>query len=132
VLFAFLGSAEMQEVLGDILLIDQLTTHYCYILKYADVYFCGFCICFSTTTLHPFNSLFSRTTWVRRYEKDKTSLDLSEARDAVLGCHGINWTMCKQSASSSSPDRQPHQHNFYRLRALPDAQPTMSKYCIRF
>jgi len=36
--------------------------------------------------LHPFNSLFSRTTGVSQYQKGKTSLDLNEARDdAVLG-----------------------------------------------
>ena len=34
-----------------------------------------------TTTLHPFNGLFSRTTWVSWYQKDKTSLDLNKARD---------------------------------------------------
>jgi len=38
------------------------------------------------TTLHPFNGLFSRTTWVSQYQKCKTSLDLNEARDdGVLG-----------------------------------------------
>ena len=31
--------------------------------------------------LHPFNGLFSRTTWVSRYQKGKASLDLNEARD---------------------------------------------------
>jgi len=36
--------------------------------------------------LHPFNGRFSRTTWVSRYQKGKTSLDLNEARDdGVLG-----------------------------------------------
>jgi len=38
--------------------------------------------------LHPFNGLFSRTTWVNWYQKGKTSLDLpvNEARDdGVLG-----------------------------------------------
>ena len=36
--------------------------------------------------LHPFNGLFSGTTWVSRYEKGKTSLDLNEERDDwVLG-----------------------------------------------
>jgi len=40
----------------------------------------------TTTTTTPFNSLYSRTTWVRWYEKGKTSLDLNEARDdGVLG-----------------------------------------------
>jgi len=32
--------------------------------------------------LHPFNGLFSRTTWVSQYQKGKTSLDWD---DAVLG-----------------------------------------------
>ena len=31
--------------------------------------------------LHPFNGLFSRTTWQNRYQKGKTTLDLSMARD---------------------------------------------------
>jgi len=30
------------------------------------------------------NSLFSRTAWVSRYQKGKTSLDLNEADDGVL------------------------------------------------
>ena len=42
--------------------------------------------------LHPFNSLFSRTTWVNRYQKRKTGLDSNEARDdGVLGCNGIGY-----------------------------------------
>ena len=36
-------------------------------------------LCLSLLRL--FNGLFSRTTWVSRYEKGKTSLDFSEARD---------------------------------------------------
>ena len=31
-----------------------------------------------TTTLHPFNGLFSRTTWVSRYQTGKTSLYLKK------------------------------------------------------
>ena len=52
--------------------------------------------------LHPLNDLFSRTAWVRQYRKGKSSLDLNEARDVgVLGCSGISWTICKQSAPRS-------------------------------
>ena len=41
--------------------------------------------------LHPFSGLFSMTTWVRRYQEGKTSLDLDEARDdGVLGHSGIS------------------------------------------
>ena len=35
----------------------------------------------TTTTFHPFNGLFSRTTWVSHCQQGKTSLDLNEAGD---------------------------------------------------
>jgi len=35
----------------------------------------------TATTLHPFNSFFSRTTLVSQYQKGKTSLNLNVARD---------------------------------------------------
>ena len=77
--------------------------------------------------LHPFNGLFSRTTWVSRYQKGKTSLDLNKARyGEVLGCSGISWTVCKQSTPRSR-----HNHtntpslNLYRPDALPDVQATV-------
>ena len=61
--------------------------------------------------LHPFNSLFSRTTWVSRYQKGKTSLDINEARDdGVLGCSGISWTICKQYAPRSRQINTPTPH----------------------
>jgi len=39
-----------------------------------------------TTTLHPFIGLFSRTTWVSRYQKGKTGLDLDEVRYDGVSC----------------------------------------------
>jgi len=42
----------------------------------------------TTTTTLVFDNLFSRTTWVSRYHKGKTSLDLSEARD-----DGVFWML---------------------------------------
>ena len=75
--------------------------------------------------LQRFNSFFSRTTWVSRYQKGKTSLDLNEARDnGVLGCSGISWTICKQSAPRCRQDNHINTSslNFYR----PDA---LQKYC---
>jgi len=88
------------------------------------------------TLLHPFNGLFSRTAWVSRYQKGKTSLDLNEARDdGFWGCSGISWTICKQSAPHSrqitnTTDNHTNTSslNFYRPDAPPDAQPTMSKH----
>jgi len=80
--------------------------------------------------LHPFNSLFSSTTWVSWYQKGKTSLDLNEARDyGVLGCSGISWTICKLSAPRSRQITTPApHHSIDRPDALHDAQPTVSKY----
>jgi len=39
--------------------------------------------------LHLFNSLFSRTTWISRYQKGKNGLDLNDARDN--GLSGWQW-----------------------------------------
>jgi len=62
--------------------------------------------------LHPFNGLFSWTTWVSQYLKGKTSLDLNEARDdGVWGCSGISWTICKQSAPHSRQITTPTPHH---------------------
>ena len=87
----------------------------------------------TTTAIHPFNGLFSRTTWVNRYKKGKTSLDLNDVRDdGVWGCSAISWTVCKQSAPRSRQIRltTPAHHNsiFYRPDALPDAHPTVWKH----
>ena len=68
----------------------------------------------STTLLllHPFNGLFSRTTWISRYQKGKTSLDLNEAKDGgVRGCSSISWTICKQSAPRSRKITTPTPHH---------------------
>ena len=52
---------------------------------YVHVYF-TINLLITTTTLHPFNGLFTRITWISRYQKGKTSQDLNEARDdGVLG-----------------------------------------------
>ena len=39
--------------------------------------------------LLPFNGLFSRTTWVSRYQKGKTSLDFTGARDSEWQWHQL-------------------------------------------
>jgi len=61
---------------------------------------------------HPFNGLFSRTTWVSRYQKGKTTLDLNETRDdGAVGCSGIRWTICKQSVPHSRQITTPIPHH---------------------
>ena len=47
-----------------------------------------------TRHTHTFNGSLSGITRVSRYQKDKTSLDLTEARDdGVFGRSGISWTV---------------------------------------
>jgi len=41
------------------------------------------------TQLQPFNGLFSRTTWVSRYQKGKTNLDFTGARDGEWQWHQL-------------------------------------------
>jgi len=38
----------------------------------------------TTSITAAFNSLFSRTTWVSRFQKGKISLDLNDARDCGM------------------------------------------------
>jgi len=54
----------------------------------------------SYTHTHPFNSPFSGTTRVSRYQKRKTSLDYTEARDREWQWHKLHL----------APDRWPCQH----------------------
>jgi len=71
--------------------------------------------------LHPFDGLFSRTTWVSRYQKGKTSLDLNEARDdGVLGYSGFSWTIMLTVCTSLQTDNHTSTSslNFCRLDAL--------------
>jgi len=64
---------------------------------------------------------------VGQYQKGKTSLDFTEARDSE--CSGISWAMCKStSCCRQMTTSAPHHSVFYRLDALPVAQPTASKH----
>ena len=80
----------------------------------------------SNQPVHPPSSLLllsSTTTWVSRYQKGKTSLDLNEARDdGVLGCSGISWTVCKQSAPRSRQITTPTRHQSISAGWMPNRQ----------
>ena len=68
----------------------------------------------------------ARTTWVSRYQKGKTNLDFTEARDSGSG---ISWAICKSAPHSRQiTTLAPHHSVFYRPDALPAAQPTASKH----
>ena len=78
-----------------------------------------------STHANPFNGPFSGTTRVSRYQKGKTNLDFTEARDSEWQWHQLGRMHLAQ-------DRYPRQHPttqfFYRPDTLPAAQPTASKH----
>jgi len=82
--------------------------------------------------LHPFNGLFfRRATRVSRYHKDKTSLDLNEARgDGIFGWHWHQLDHMQTICTSLQTDNHINTSSLsvYRPDALPDTQPTVSKH----
>jgi len=42
--------------------------------------------------MHPFNGPFSGTTWVSQYQKGKTNLDFTGARDSEWQWHQLDFT----------------------------------------
>ena len=87
----------------------------------------------TNTHTHPFNGPLSGTTQVSQYQKGKTNLGFTEARDSEWQWHQLGHNASLHLA----PDRQPHQHPTtlmfsYRPDALPAAQPTMPKHWRQF
>ena len=99
------------------------------------------------THTHPFNSPFSRTTRVGRYQRLVTLCEFIGAiwislsiyqkgkpnwillqQETVSGS-GISWAICKSAPRSRQIiTPAPHHSVFYRPDALPAAQPTVSKH----
>jgi len=79
-----------------------------------------------------FNGLFSRTTWISRHQKGKTSLDFNEARhDGVLGWQWHQLDHMQTICTSFQTDNHTNTPslNFYGPDALPGAQlTTQSKH----
>jgi len=79
----------------------------------------------SPATYTPVQRPFSRITWVSRYQKGKTDLDFTEARDSEWQWHQLGpMQLCTQSRQITMP--APHHSVFYRPDALPAAEPTRS------
>ena len=49
----------------------------------------------ANTHTHPFNGPLSRTTLVSQYQKDKTNLDFTEARDSRWQWHQLPILDCR-------------------------------------
>ena len=92
-------------------------------------------ICITNTTkislihTHPFNSPFSGTTRVSRYQKGKTNLDFTEARESEWQWHQLgHMQVCTLLQTDNHASN--HHSVFYRPDALPAAQPRASKQWI--
>jgi len=74
------------------------------------------------THSHPFKGPLSKTTWMSRYQKGKTSLDFTGARNTEWQWHQLGYMLKTDNHASTPPQL------FYRPDALPAAQPTVSKH----
>jgi len=81
----------------------------------------------SHTQTHTFNGPLSRTTWVSRYQRGKTSLDFTEARDGEWQWHQLgHMQVCTSLQTDNHASTLPLV--FYGPDALPAAQPPASKH----
>jgi len=76
----------------------------------------------------PFNGHFSRTTQVSRYQKGKTNLDFTEARDNEWQWHQLGHMQVSNSLQTDKHTSTPTTQFFYRPGALPATQLTLSKH----
>jgi len=72
----------------------------------------------NTHTAHPFNGPFSGTTQVSRYQKGKTNLDFTEARDSEWQWHQLGHMQVYTSLQTDN-HASAHHSVFYRPDALP-------------
>jgi len=79
------------------------------------------------THTHPFNGRLSGTTRVIRYQKGKTNLDFTEAKDSEWQWNYLGYMQVCTSLQTDNHASTPPL-SFYRPDALPAAQPTASKY----
>ena len=77
------------------------------------------------THTHPFNGPLSGATRVSRYQKSKTNLDFTEARDGEWQRHQLGYVQVCTSLQADNHASTP-QLSFYREDALPATQPTVS------
>ena len=80
------------------------------------------------THTHPFNGPFSGTTQVSQYQKGKSNLDFTEARDSEWQWHQLGHMRVCISIQTDNHASTTQRKVFCRPDALPAAQPTASKH----
>jgi len=71
---------------------------------------------------HPFNGLLSRTTWVSQYQKVKTNLDFTEARDSEWQWHQLGYMQVCTSIQTDNHTSTHHSVFAGRMPFLPPSQ----------
>ena len=86
-----------------------------------------FLLILSHQNTHTFNGPLSGTTQVSRYQKGKTNLDFTEARDSEWQWHQVgHMQICTSLQTNNLASTPPL--SFLRPDALPAAQPIASKH----
>ena len=81
----------------------------------------------TNTHTHPFNGSLSRTTQVSRYQKGKTNLDLTEARDSEWQWHQLgDMQVCTSLQTDSHAGTPPLSFFTGRMPFLPPNQQCQS------
>ena len=85
-----------------------------------------------TTTLHPFNGLFSRTTWVSWHQTGRPFWILVQQEMMGWQCYQLDHTqiICTSLQTHNHASTSPL--SFYRPDALPAAKPTASMHRRQF
>jgi len=65
---------------------------------------------------------------VSQYQKGKTNLDFTQARDSEWQWNHLGYMQVCTSPQTDNHASTPHHSVFYRPDALPAAQPTASKH----
>jgi len=78
--------------------------------------------------LHPFNVLFSGTTWVSRHQKGKPFWILLEQEMMGRQWHQLDHTQIICTSLHTDNHASTSALSFYRPDALPAAKPTASKH----
>ena len=77
--------------------------------------------------LHTFNGPLSGTTQVSRYQKGKTNLDFTEARDKTVSGSGISWAICKSAPRSRQTTTPPPHHSVFLQAGMPFLPPNQHR-----
>jgi len=83
-----------------------------------------YAFCYGHTHTHPFNGPLSGTTQVSRYQKGKTNLDFTEARDSEWQQHHTHMQVCTSLQTDNHASTPPL--SFFLQAGCPSCRPTNS------